>query len=131
MQKNNRIRRNMPRGRRRDIRTGSLWPGITVPESSNRENELMILKQRIQLISQKLERIKKRIEIKELKPGGKIVAVVDEEECAGCGICYDVCPQGAISMYITEKIDSSKCTACLECVNRCPRGAIAIKYQDW
>ena len=89
----------------------------------------MILRQRIQLISEKLERIKERIKIKELKPDEKIVAVVDEEECAGCGICYDVCPEGAISIDITARIDSSKCTACLECVNRCPRGAIAIKYQ--
>jgi ferredoxin len=101
------------------------------PTQLNQENELRILRHRVQLVSQKLELIKKRAGIRWLKLEERVVAIVDKEECAGCGICYDVCPQGAISMDITAKIDSSKCTACLECVNRCPRGAIAIKYQDW
>lgn len=130
MQIKNDIIRGMGKGWRRKIRTGFYWPSIIHPPELSKGDELEIIRQRIQLISQKLERIKKRVEIQKIKPGEKVVAVVDKEECAGCGICFDVCPAGAISINLTAKIDSSKCTACLECVNRCPRGAIAIKYQS-
>jgi len=93
------------------------------------ENEIRTLRHRVQLVSQKLELIKKRIAIQRVKPDERVIAIVDEEECAGCGVCYDVCPSGAISIDMTARIDSSRCTACLECVNRCPTGAIAVKYQ--
>jgi ferredoxin len=93
-------------------------------------NELRVLRHRVRFISQRLELIKKRVETPEIKPDQGVIAVVDREECAGCGICYDVCPEGAIAIDITARIDSRKCTACLECVNRCPRGAIAIKYKS-
>jgi 2-oxoacid:acceptor oxidoreductase delta subunit (pyruvate/2-ketoisovalerate family) len=54
-------------------------------------------------------------------------AVVDEDKCAGCGICVDVCPQGAITMDRVAKIDVNKCTGCSICVNECPRSAISLK----
>lgn len=93
-------------------------------------NEFRILRHRVKFISQRLELIKKKVETPEIKPVQNVIAVVDRMECAGCGICYDICPEGAISIGITARINSSKCTACLECVNLCPRGAIAIKYQN-
>ena len=54
-------------------------------------------------------------------------AVVDEDKCAGCGICVDVCPQGAITMDRVAKIDINKCIGCGICVNECPRSAISLK----
>ena len=122
------IREHMQKSWRRKSKAGFFWPGMTNLPDLSREHELKILRQKVQLISQKLERIKKRVETPEIKPDQNVIAVVDREECAGCGICYDVCPRGAISIDITARIDSSKCTACLECVNKCPKGAIAIKY---
>jgi ferredoxin len=123
-------RHHIQRRWRRKSKAGFTWPGVTNLTDFGRENELKILRQKVQHMSQRLERIKKRVETPETKPDQNIIAVVDREECAGCGICYDVCPEGAISIDIIARIDSSKCTACLECVNRCPRGAIAIKYQN-
>ena len=100
------------------------------PIKLNRENEIRILRHRVRHISQRLELIKKRVDSSKKKTYQNVIAVVDREECAGCGICYDVCSEGAISIDVIARIDSDKCTACLECVNQCPKGAIAIKYQN-
>jgi Fe-S-cluster-containing hydrogenase component 2 len=53
---------------------------------------------------------------------------VNEEKCTGCGVCVNVCPQGAISMADDKAvIDINKCTECGECYHICPQGAI---YSD-
>lgn len=47
------------------------------------------------------------------------------DECAACGSCVDVCPEGAISegdpIYV---IDQDKCSDCTACVDECPTEAI-------
>ena len=50
---------------------------------------------------------------------------IDENECVGCGVCIDSCPEGAISMK-NEKatINQDKCTFCGECFSACPQEAI-------
>ena len=52
------------------------------------------------------------------------------ENCTGCGICRDVCPEHAIKMSrqmpYPEPI-KGKCTGCLDCVTQCPFDAISVK----
>jgi ferredoxin len=56
----------------------------------------------------------------------KMAAKVDKEQCTGCGICVDACPQEAISLNDIAKVDAEKCTDCGTCVEECPNEAISI-----
>ncbi len=55
-------------------------------------------------------------------------AVVDRDECVGCGTCVEDCPEEAITMDDEEiaVIDADKCTDCGTCVENCPSEAISI-----
>lgn len=61
--------------------------------------------------------------------GRKAVALVRSEKCAGCGICVDVCPVGAIRMEQHAVVNPALCTACAACVSECPNEAIIIAQQ--
>ena len=56
----------------------------------------------------------------------RITAVVDLERCAGCNICAEVCPEGAISVENIAMIDPQKCTGCGSCIDECPNDAISL-----
>lgn len=51
------------------------------------------------------------------------------ENCTGCGICFDVCPEGAISMdreMAYPKPVEGECIGCMTCVEECPFDAIEV-----
>lgn len=56
-----------------------------------------------------------------------MVAVVNEADCIGCGICVDACPNEAISMDGVAKIDPDNCIDCEACVGECPQSAISMQ----
>jgi heterodisulfide reductase subunit A len=58
-------------------------------------------------------------------------ATVDEEHCAGCKICIDLCPYKAISFIADKKvsrINEALCKGCGTCVAACPSGAITGRH---
>jgi len=63
---------------------------------------------------------------KERVEGPTIVATVDEELCAGCGLCVSLCPYGARQMDEVARIArvvEVLCRGCGLCVTVCPNGA--------
>ncbi|MFC1932790.1 2Fe-2S iron-sulfur cluster-binding protein [Chloroflexota bacterium] len=60
-----------------------------------------------------------------------ITAFVDEEHCADCKICIDLCPYKAISFDEEKKVSSINevvCKGCGVCVAACPSGAITGRH---
>jgi ferredoxin len=55
--------------------------------------------------------------------------IIHPENCAGCGACIDVCPQGAITLNesIIAIHDDEKCDECGACVYECPADTIEQK----
>ncbi len=61
---------------------------------------------------------------------GATTSVVDEDVCAGCGLCVATCPYNApelieIEEKIVSHINEALCKGCGNCAAICPAGAIA------
>ena len=41
-------------------------------------------------------------------------------DCVSCGLCAQMCPEGAVSSTDFSCIDSEKCIACFRCIRNCP-----------
>ena len=66
---------------------------------------------------------------------GGPVAVIDPEQCQGCGICAEVCRFDAISpcrpvtLSPCHQVDPIACEGCAACVYQCPEQAIHMAPQ--
>jgi heterodisulfide reductase subunit A len=59
------------------------------------------------------------------------IAHIDEEKCAGCKICNDLCPYKAIAFDEEKKVsrvNEALCKGCGTCVAACPSGAIKGRH---
>ena len=58
--------------------------------------------------------------------------VINADECIGCGICVDACPQEVLEVPggVAEAVNEDACIACGECVEECPMGAIPEIAED-
>lgn len=55
--------------------------------------------------------------------------LVDEDECIGCGNCYDICPKAAKIWKIdtvAHILDLRYCHVCTLCAMECPTNCIKI-----
>ncbi|MFH1415393.1 MAG: P-loop NTPase [Elusimicrobiota bacterium] len=67
------------------------------------------------------------IKEKHVFQGGKL-AVINEDECTGCGRCREVCQFSAVS--IDFNIDSISCEGCCVCAWNCPVNAIKMIQKE-
>ncbi|SES95613.1 4Fe-4S dicluster domain-containing protein [Methanococcoides vulcani] len=58
-----------------------------------------------------------------------MVAVINRDECVGCGTCVDDCPSEAISMDGDNiaVVNADECIDCGACVDSCPTDAITME----
>lgn len=53
---------------------------------------------------------------------------IDTDECTGCGICVDSCPDGVLDIIgsTAAVVNEDSCSECGSCMEECPMGAIVV-----
>lgn len=89
--------------------------------------EIETLKEKARAIEDRFRSFEERIrEIEQGFSTSAVVAFVDHDRCAGCGICQDVCLAGAIAVEKIAQVDPKHCTGCGSCIQQCPSGALSL-----
>ncbi len=55
--------------------------------------------------------------------------IIDTDECTGCGICVDACPNDVLELIddVSTVVNEEACTGCGACAEECPMEAIKIE----
>jgi predicted Fe-Mo cluster-binding NifX family protein/ferredoxin len=102
--------------------------GIPPAPPAGPGREIDMLQAQARSLEEQLRFLNARIEeLNRAGAGSGLVAGVDAEKCTGCGLCREVCPQGAMSVEETARIDAGKCTGCGQCVTECPQDALSLR----
>jgi len=105
-----------------------LPPQPAAPPQPEASPELDALKSQAREVEAQLAALNDQIDRLGQAPAApRLVAVVDDQRCLGCGRCIQACPAGAITLNALAAIDAGKCTACGQCVVVCPQGAVVLR----
>lgn len=54
--------------------------------------------------------------------------IIDTDECSGCAICVDACPNDVLDVVgsVATVVNEDACDGCGECMEECPLGAIEV-----
>jgi len=57
---------------------------------------------------------------------------VDTEECTGCGVCVDSCPNEVLDLddEVVKVAKDSDCDGCGTCAEECPMGCIEVDTNE-
>jgi len=56
-----------------------------------------------------------------------MAATIKSDDCVGCGICVDACPNEAIALEDgVAVVKADDCVDCGVCVDECPNEAISL-----
>ena len=95
----------------------------------SRKEELQELKTKAREIQVRLDFLEMRIKV--IQKGAPAIsqwkAFVDAKKCAGCGICQETCPVGAIAIEECARVDAQRCIGCGRCVQECPEDALSLR----
>ena len=95
------------------------------------KTEIEALKSKARDIEARLSSLRTRIrEVEQNFSASALVAIVDAEECTGCGTCEEICPTGAIAINGIARVDPKWCTGCSLCVQQCLQEAIELRPVD-
>lgn len=58
--------------------------------------------------------------------------IINTDECIGCGICVEACPQEVLDVpeEKAEVVNEEACIACGDCLEECPMSAITEISED-
>ena len=113
--------------------SGQVPQDVTQPVS--KEQELELLKQQSQQLKQQLDVVLRRIEEAEKRSKQEpqpqklrnLKAFIDESKCTACGVCANVCPQGAIMINNLARVNKALCIGCGVCIGACSNKAISLR----
>jgi ferredoxin len=106
----------------------NLPPQPAAPPHPEASQELDALKAQARDVEAQLAVLNDQIvRIGQAAASPRLVAVVDDQRCLGCGRCIQACPVVAITLNAVAAIDPGKCTACGQCVVVCPQGAVVLR----